>query len=106
MHANFCTFPPYWFGKLLIMSNMRLAAQLLSIRYSRDSAVEIVLPKDPVGSAGATSCVRRSGPHYERYCMKPLYNFVSDNGPFLFICCMVLGISASLLLYTAAYIRA
>jgi hypothetical protein len=38
--------------------------------------------------------------------MKPLMNFVSDNGPFLFICSMVLGISASLLLYTAAYIRA
>jgi hypothetical protein len=31
---------------------------------------------------------------------------VSDNGPFLFICCLVLSISASLLLYTAAYLHA
>jgi hypothetical protein len=38
--------------------------------------------------------------------MKPLQNFVSDNGPFLFICGVVLSISASLLLYTAAYLHA
>ncbi len=38
--------------------------------------------------------------------MKPFLNFVSDNGPFLFICGMVLSIAASLLLYTAAYLHA
>jgi hypothetical protein len=38
--------------------------------------------------------------------MKPFLNFVSDNGPFLFICCLVLSVAASLLLYTAAYLHA
>lgn len=51
-------------------------------------------------------CQRNLGTHSERYCMKSLLNFVSDNSPFLLICCMVLSISASLLLYTAAYLRA
>lgn len=37
--------------------------------------------------------------------MKPLFNFVSDNGPFLFICGLVLSVAASLLLYTAAYLH-
>ena len=37
--------------------------------------------------------------------MKPLYNFVSDNGPFLFICGLVLSIAASLLTSTAAYLH-
>lgn len=37
--------------------------------------------------------------------MKPLFNFVSDNGPFLFICGVVLAIAASLLLYTAQYLH-
>jgi hypothetical protein len=38
--------------------------------------------------------------------MKPLYNFVSDNGPFLFVSGLVLSIAASLLTSTAAYIHA
>jgi hypothetical protein len=38
--------------------------------------------------------------------MKPLFNFVSDNGPFLLICGLVFCIAASLLLYTAAYLHA
>jgi hypothetical protein len=37
--------------------------------------------------------------------MKLLFNFVSDNGPFLFICGLVLSVAASLLLYTAAYLH-
>lgn len=38
--------------------------------------------------------------------MKPVYNFVSDNGPFLLVCGLVLSIAASLLTSTAAYIQA
>jgi hypothetical protein len=38
--------------------------------------------------------------------MKPLFNFVSDNGPLFMICAVVISISASLLLYTAAYLHA
>jgi len=37
--------------------------------------------------------------------MKPLFNFVSDNGPFLMICGVVVSMAASLLLYTAAYLH-
>jgi hypothetical protein len=37
--------------------------------------------------------------------MKPLFNFVSDNGPFLLICGLVVSVAASLLLYTAAYLH-
>jgi hypothetical protein len=37
--------------------------------------------------------------------MKQLSNFVSDNGPFLMICGVVASMAASLLLYTAAYLR-
>ena len=37
--------------------------------------------------------------------MKSLYNFVSDNGPFLMICGVVVSMAASLLLYTAAYLH-
>lgn len=44
--------------------------------------------------------------YQERYFMKPLYNFVSDNGPFLFVSGLVLSIAASLLTSTAAYIHA
>ncbi len=38
--------------------------------------------------------------------MKQFSTFVSDNGPFLFICGLVLSIAASLLASTAAYIHA
>jgi hypothetical protein len=37
--------------------------------------------------------------------MKQLSNFVSDNGPFLMICGVVVSMAASLLLYTAAYLH-
>jgi hypothetical protein len=37
--------------------------------------------------------------------MKPLFNFMSDNGPFLMICGVVVSMAASLLLYTAAYLH-
>jgi hypothetical protein len=37
--------------------------------------------------------------------MKPLRNFVSDNGPSLMICAVVISMAASLLLYTAAYLH-
>ena len=37
--------------------------------------------------------------------MKPLYTFVSDNGPFLMIAGVVVSMAASLLLYTAAYLH-
>jgi len=37
--------------------------------------------------------------------MKPLLNFVSDNGPFLMIGAVVVSMAASLLLYTAAYLH-
>ena len=37
--------------------------------------------------------------------MKPLFNFVSDNGPFLMIGGVVVSMAASLLLYTAAYLH-
>jgi len=37
--------------------------------------------------------------------MKPLFNFVSDNGPFLLVCGLVLSMAASLLLSTAAYLH-
>jgi hypothetical protein len=38
--------------------------------------------------------------------MKPVFNFVSDNGPVLLICGVVVCMAASLLLYTAAYLHA
>jgi hypothetical protein len=38
--------------------------------------------------------------------MKPIVNFVSDNGPFLMISAVVVSMAASLLLYTAAYLHA
>jgi hypothetical protein len=38
--------------------------------------------------------------------MKPLINFVSDNGPVLMISAVVVSMAASLLLYTAAYLHA
>jgi hypothetical protein len=38
--------------------------------------------------------------------MKPLLHFVSDNGPLFMICAVVISVSASLLLYTAAYLHA
>lgn len=37
--------------------------------------------------------------------MKPVINFVSDNGPFLLICGLVLSMAASLLVSTAAYLH-
>jgi len=37
--------------------------------------------------------------------MKPLMNFVSDNGPMLMISGLVVSMAASLLLYTAAYLH-
>ncbi len=37
--------------------------------------------------------------------MKSIYNFVSDNGPFLMIGGVVVSMAASLLLYTAAYLH-
>jgi hypothetical protein len=37
--------------------------------------------------------------------MKPLFDYFSDNSPFLFVCGVVLGIASSLLFSTAAYLR-
>jgi hypothetical protein len=38
--------------------------------------------------------------------MKPLYNFVSDNGPFLLVCCLVVSIAAGVITWATAYIHA
>jgi hypothetical protein len=38
--------------------------------------------------------------------MKALYTFVSDNAPLLFVCLLVVGIAATLLSSTTAYIHA
>ncbi len=37
--------------------------------------------------------------------MKSLFNFVSDNAPFLLVSAVVLSLAANLLVSTAAYLR-
>jgi hypothetical protein len=83
---------------LLIYKEMRLALELLC-----PGVVEILL-RCPSSVFAEHAWQRTSTP--ERYYMKQLSTFVSDNGPFLLICGMVAGIAASLLASTAAYLHA